>query len=444
VVLIKKKDNITRLIIVSLLIVSFGIGSIGYLLLYHDNEQGNTIERILLFSIDSSNPEYLSPTYMPKLYGLLKEQGIIYKNAWASVAAETMNGHTSMLSGCYPNSTGVLGNGVHIDGLSAADQPENPVQDPQYRFVNTIFEDIQSKPIAEQKTTGFVSGKWRLPAFLSQQADFVFASPTSKLPVAPAQYIPLVGTPITVADGDIIDQWVMTALTELVLRDDPEFVFVNLAWPDAIGHDTGSMNENHARQLRSTDDVLAQFMIDLKRMGKYKSTLFIFTSDHGMDSINDLFYISTFLRESGISVKHVHAEGQSAFVFLTNPSDSAAAVAALRGNQKVALVLNRTEMPQLNLDTDYNRTGDIYVSAKENIMMAIGDYGFAQIGTHGGVSCRDVPMAFMGPTIKKGEFIQETIPNIADIVPTIYSIWGGSYLPIPTYMDGGVINGIFE
>jgi predicted AlkP superfamily pyrophosphatase or phosphodiesterase len=360
------------------------------------------------------------------------------------MAAETQNGHTTMLTGCYSNSTGVIGNGIHIDGLSAAEQPENPVQDPKYRYVDTIFEDIQNKPLNERKTTGFVSGKWRLPAFLSQKANFTFASPTSGLPVAPPQYVPLVGTPITVADGDIIDQWVMTALTELVRRDDPEFIFVNLAWPDAIGHDMGSMNENIARQLRSTDDVLAQFMIDLKQMGKYKTTLFIFTADHGMDNINDLFYISSFLSGIGITAKHIHAEGQSAFVFLdNNTSNIDTAVTALKANPKVALVLNRTEMPQLNLDTDYNRTGDIYVSAKENIMMAIGDFGFAQIGTHGGMSCRDVPMAFMGPTIKKGEFIQSRIPHIADIVPTIYSIWGGSYDPAPAYMDGEVMTDVF-
>ena len=54
------------------------------------------------------------------------------------------------------------------------------------------------------------------------------------------------------------------------------------------------------------------------------------------------------------------------------------------------------------------------------------------MGTHGGISCRDVPLAFMGPTIKKGEFVQDTIPELADILPTIYNIWS---LAIPTYMD---------
>jgi len=438
VIEIEKKEKLAGTIIIGLVISSFAVGFIGHILFYSDDRQGDTIERIFLFSIDSSNPEYISPTYMPKLYWLLKDQGIMFKNAWAPLAAETMNGHTTMLTGCYPNSTGILGNSIHIDGATV--QPRNPVQDPKYRFVKTIFENLQEKPVAQQKTTGFVSGKWRLPAFLSNQSDYVFASPTSGLPLCPPGYESLVGYPIFFSDGDIMDEWIMTALTELVYKDDPEFVFINLAWPDAIGHDTGSLNPNHARVLRAVDDILSQFMVDLKHMGKYDSSLFIFTSDHGMDNINDILYLAPFMSDNGFAVDRIHAEGQSAFIFLTNPGETTAAVTALKANEKIAVVLNRTEMSTLHLDTDYNRTGDIYLSSKENVQIAIGDYGFAQIGTHGGISCRDVPLAFMGPTIKKGEFVQDVIPDLADIIPTIYNIWD---LTIPNYMDGRVLNEIF-
>ena len=436
----EKKEKLAVIIIIGLLVSNFGVGAIGQFLTYGDDRQGDTIERIFLFSIDGSNPEYLSPTYMPMLYSLLKDQGIMFQNAWAPIAAQTMNGHTTMLTGCYPNSTGIIGNSIYIKGLSDEDQPKNPVQDPKYRFVNTIFEDLKTKPILQQKTTGFVSGKWRLPSFLSQEADFVFAAPNSKLPLCPSGYESLVGYPLAYSDGDLIDQWIMTALTHLVYKDDPQFVFINLAWSDVVGHDTGSLNPNHARVLRAVDANIMQFIVDLKSMGKYDSSLFIFTGDHGMESIYNILYLGPLLSDNEIAVDQIHIEGHSAFIFLTNPGDTAAAVSILKNNEKVAVVLPRNEMHTLHLDTDYNRTGDIYISAKDNIQVVKRDSGFAMIGTHGGVSCRDVPLAFMGPTIKKGEFIQETIPEIADIVPTIYDIWG---LTVPNYMDGRILHEIF-
>jgi len=407
-----------------------------------DNKQGNKIERIILFSLDSCNPEYLSPDYMPKVYSLLKDEGIIYKNAWAPIAAETMNGHTTMLTGCWSNSTGIIGNGYHNSDLDEDEQPENPVQDPDHRLVDTVFEHLKKNHPSKAKKTGFISGKWRLPDFLAYDAEYVFASPVCKeFEICPKGYESLVGTPITHTDGDIYDQWSMRALTELVRKDDPEFIFINLAWLDASGHDTGSLNLNHKRELRQLDDMIWQFIIDLKAMDKYKTTLFIFTGDHGMNSMSDVFVVDKYLEENGISVDFVHAEGHSAFIFLEDKDDIDEAVELLEDNDKVSVVLPRSEMYRLHLDTYENRTGQIYISCKEDTAIAYKEFTFTVIGTHGGVSARDVPFAVMGPKIKKGEFIQDIIPGLEDIVPTIYSLWDYS---IPNYMDGRVLVEIFE
>ncbi len=437
---IEKRDKLTSIIILGLFFSSFAIGYISYLIVYQDDTQGNTIDRILLFSLDSASPEYISPNYMPKLYWLLKSEGVMYKNAWAPIASETMNGHTTMLTGCQSNSTGIIGNGFYCSDLPDDQQAENPVQDPKWRLVNTVFEDISINGYG--KTTGFVSGKWRLPAFLANESDYIFASPTNKVyPLCPPGYETIVGTPITYSDGDMTDQWVMRALTALIQRDDPDFVFINLAWVDVSGHDTGSFNENHARELRQVDDMIYQLMVDLKAMGKFDSTLFIFTGDHGMDSIRDIFDPQSYLVENGIDVKKAHGEGQSAFIFLNDKGQTDAAVNLLKANDKVAVVLNRSEMSVIHVDTYENRTGQIYISCKEDIAISMGGLSFSQIGTHGGVSARDVPMAWMGPTIKKGEFIQDKFPGLEDIIPTIYDIWGYT---IPNYMDGDVLNEIFE
>jgi len=81
------------------------------------------------------------------------------------------------------------------------------------------------------------------------------------------------------------------------------------------------------------------------------------------------------------------------------------------------------------------------MSCKETIAVSVAGFSLGSIGTHGGVSSRDVPLAFIGPRIKEGEFVQDTIPGIEDIVPTLLNLWGE---PIPSYIDGRVLNEIIE
>ncbi|MGQ4876251.1 MAG: alkaline phosphatase family protein [Promethearchaeia archaeon] len=438
----EKQNKIAFAIIFGMIIFNFFLGFLNFLPSNKQKDSLDDIKRIILFSFDSCNPEYVSPEYMPKLYSLLKEEGIMFKNAWCPLAAETMNGHTTMLTGCWPNSTGILGNSYHNSDLPDDEQPENPVQDRKHRLVNTIFEYLTEKYPEKAKKTAFISGKWRLPDFLAYGAEYVFASPVcKKFDVCPKGYEQIVGTPITHTDGDIYDQWCMRALTELIRRDDPEFIFVNLAWVDAYGHDTGAFNPNYARELKQLDNLIWQFIIDLKAMKKYSSTMFIFTSDHGMSSIKEVFNVEKYLKNNGIDTDYIHIEGHSAFIFLKNKSDTDKAVKILKESDKIAIVLSRKEMNKVHLNTFENRTGQIYISCKEYVAPSIKDLEFASIGTHGGVATRDIPMAFIGAGIKKGEFLQDTIPGLEDLVPTILYIWN---YDIPNYVDGRVLNEIFE
>jgi len=431
-----QKKKVLVSIVASLLVFNFFIGLIGFHAIDFTQDETN-IERTILISLDSCNPEYLSRDWMPKMYNLLKQQGVIYKSAWAPVSAETMNGHTSMLTGCHPSSTGIVGNGFWNN-----DTRQNivVVQDPQYRYVDTLFEDMANQGVLN--STGFVSGKWRLPRFLSNQSEFVFASPVTGIPL-PAGYEARVGLPIWNIEGDMYDQWTMRALTELVRWDDPEFIFVNLAWLDDSGHDTGSFNFNHKRELLQLDDMLYQFIIDLIAMGKYKTTLFVFTGDHGMDPIYDFFNPDEYLTSNGISIDTIHWEGHSCYIYLKTPTSAIInqTVDLLNLNEKVAIALPYWELDQLHLNTTINRTGHVFVSCQENIVVAMGDLPIMYFGQHGGVSARDVPLAFMGPKIKEREFIQSIIPELVDIVPTLYSLWGVS---IPAYMDGRVLTEIFK
>jgi len=62
----------------------------------------NKRPNIMLLSIDTWRADYFTENYMPKTYGLVKEQGILFPYAISS-ATWTLSAHASMLSGLLPS-----------------------------------------------------------------------------------------------------------------------------------------------------------------------------------------------------------------------------------------------------------------------------------------------------------------------------------------------------
>ena len=144
---------------------------------------------------------------MPKTFAEVMARGSKYKFGLTSLAAETQHGHTTMLTGAFTNNTGLIGNGYYN---ITSNKTIGVVLDPNFRLAETLIEAIEPDPTIK---TAFISGKWRLSPLLSLEADLIFASPilgiyegTTFIPL-PDGYLAKLGTPITFADGDIIDPW---------------------------------------------------------------------------------------------------------------------------------------------------------------------------------------------------------------------------------------------
>ncbi len=439
----RKKDRMVLFIIAILIGFGFSINFIATSLF--PEEKGETIERVILISIDSANPEYLTEEMMPKLYAEILSRGSKYKYALTSLASETQHGHTSMLTGAYTNNSGLIGNGYYNQTTK---ETVGVVLDPSFRLAETLFEAIEPNPSIK---TAFISGKWRLPPLLCQEADLVFASPiteqiTGESYPLPDGYLEKLGTPITYADGDIIDSWCMRALIEVIKEDDPDFIFCNLAWTDVQGHYSGGVgdySEIIKRHLRELDNSFMHLFTELKAMGKYESTLFIITSDHGMETIENIVDIEGYLIDNDIQ-NHVHVEGGSGFIFLDNPAEVDSAVELLQQHPDVAVVLNRSQMSQYPycLNTFESRTGQIYISLRDHRgltmrLPGLGEIPLSQIGSHGGIALQDVIMGWMGPNIiRTGMEVTIFVPHIVDIVPTICNLTGW---PLPAQSQGRVL-----
>jgi phosphonoacetate hydrolase len=437
-------DKTTRavlLIIIIIMAFGFSINYIAYSLFPTISHRATP--RVILISIDSGNSDYLSEEMMPKLFSEIMAHGVKYKSALTVLASETQHAHTSMLTGAFPNQTGLIGNGLYMNDTG---KTVGVLLDPSYRLAETIFEVINRTNPALK--TAFISGKWRLPPLLARGADIVIASSQSGYAI-PDDYLRRLGTPITYFDGDIIDPWIINAVIDVIKHDDPDFIFVNLAWTDVWGHFCGAVSDYAVtinQQLAELDGLFMRLFTELKAMGEFDNTLFAITSDHGMETVDKIVDIQGYLEMNGIQ-NHIHVEGGSGFIFLQNASQEINAVNLLSVHPDVAVVVPRENMSQYPycLNTLINRTGHIYISTREHTILSIHlddlNLPMGNIGSHGGIALQDVIMAWMGPNVTCPGYELRNVPHIVDIVPTICHIMG--WTP-PAQVQGRVLYEILE
>ncbi len=446
--LMRTRNLISTFLMLGIISLSTIFPLIGYVIPKKEAEAG--IQRVILISLDSCNPEYISQQYMPHLYSRIMQNGVKYKLANTILATETQSGHTSMLTGAYPSHTGFSGNGLYFaedwddPGTPGVDYPAGTsiptFIDPRLILVNTIFEQFATNGSIK---TAFISGKWRLIPLLSGGADLIFGNAKNGTIMIPEDYYSKVGAPFTYAEGDVIDSWSMNCLIEVMKNDpDVDFVFMNLAFLDDLQHAYGAYNELIYAHLRELDNLFLRLFNELESQGMYDSTLFVVTADHGSDSVEFVLNIHEIL-ENSVNPHingHVFAEGQSAHIFLDNESQLSEAITLFEGKEGIDLIIpwNNTGLPGYANYSDYNlfpyvnRSGHLFVSVKGNgAVVTNPDFPFTLFGMHGGASTQDVPLAFfcknldLDPALTGHEIIN-TIPETVDIMPTIASIMNWS------------------
>ncbi|HUY01567.1 MAG TPA: alkaline phosphatase family protein [Candidatus Deferrimicrobium sp.] len=467
----RKQNKIFLAIIVGIFILSGFMNSFSQLIGSSlTPEPGDEPRRVILISLDSCNPEYISPEYMPNLYQMIIEGGCKFQNAKTILSSNTVAGHTSMLTGAYVNTTGICGNGVRVN----ATHFNFFGQDPSYRNATTLFESIAESPLNATIDTFYICGK-PITGILSTQADFILSAKIqlalhnmqgqfSILTGGNALYIhwewdinniDLFAKDVGTAFGELepCDSWVINGLVQALKKEAPlasgkqYFYFVNTAQVDDVGHTAGAFNPNMNRHLREMDALLTRVCWTLKSLGKYNSTLFVITSDHGMSTIESTFNIERALNEFGFYHNincFIQYEGNGVFLHLYNSAYTDALVANLtQKNNEVNvmdLILPKSQYADYHLDNAANRTGDIFLSAKQGVSFVTNGIAAFQAGNHGGLNDQDVPLAFFGPRINKTRLIfnAESV-SIVDIVPTICSITGW---PLPPEADGRILSEI--
>ena len=234
--------------------------------------------RVYVVVVDGLNTEEVR--LMPFLSSLAA-QGTHYPEARSVMIAETTPNHVAMVTGVYPDSSGIVAN--DFPDVETGERTGNG--DPGQLEADSLFTLVEQQ--CPELFTAAVTSKDYLFTVMDHDrtgdgqvdADSNFANlehPTFLPP--PAGLTP--------------DETTMTEARRVVREHDPDFLFVNLGAVDRSGHadPTGSLPlptgerpvfRDTVRTI--TDTNLRLFVEELKAAGTWDSTALIVTADHSMD-----------------------------------------------------------------------------------------------------------------------------------------------------------------
>lgn len=235
--------------------------------------------RVYVVVIDGLRPDEVA--LMPFLSSLAA-QGSYYREARSVMVAETIPNHVAMVTGVYPDRSGVVAN----DFPDTRSDTVRGNEDPALLRADSMFTLVERQ--CPQLVTAAVTSKDYLYRAMQHDrtgdgkadVDSNFAN------VDDPSFIPGLGlTP---------DERTIAEATRVSRKLDPDFLFVNLGSVDRVGHvdptggatspaPTGSRPAARDAQRTLTDGYLRTFVETLKQDGRWARTALIVTADHSMD-----------------------------------------------------------------------------------------------------------------------------------------------------------------
>lgn len=444
---------------------------------------------LVVISIDQMRWDYLD-RYAAEYKGglkILREEGAVLTAQHAHIPTETGPGHAVILTGRFPDQTGIVGNEWWDRALSTkvyvvADSvyglgPENllaytlgdvlKAKDPESRVVSLSFKDRAAILLGGKKadaalwfdrkkgefvTSSYYSRPGWLAAFNARMK-----SEDGPLAEAPkAYYQQLAYTPGA-------DRLLLSLAEEVLSRyglgkdEHPDILAVSFSATDYIGHRYGSESPQMHEQLKNLDAVLGELIRKLSlHVGKRNFDL-VLTSDHGVMPLP--------ARNKGEGPVRILFDEFGASLEKTLQYQFPAKEPWILANEYPNIYLNRALASKLRLDwrvflrkaaqvLNYapgvahvyvadeigredryagvyrrsvraGRSGDLLVRVSSGVLVTIPEY----LDDHGTPYDYDtrVPLVFWGPDFKSGRFPEPAW--VADLAPTCGVLLGVSLPP---------------
>ena len=223
---------------------------------------------VFVIVVDGLMPGEVGPL-TPNL-AALRDEGTWYEESRAVMIAETIPNHVAMMTGVYPERSGIAANKYWDREGSPSDAD---LSDPEELEAKTLFTVIDEQ-----------CGAVRTAAVLSKRYLFEIFS-TGGINVAADSHWDPRPTNIPEPDGHSPD--LITMGEALARLPNADFMFVNLGDVDRSGHadETGAVGVPVVRTaaLVETDLQVGRFLEALRSSGRWEQSVVIILSDHGFD-----------------------------------------------------------------------------------------------------------------------------------------------------------------
>jgi type I phosphodiesterase/nucleotide pyrophosphatase len=363
--------------------------------------------RVYVVVVDGCRPDEAAGEHLSAVRDLA-EQGTSFTQASSVTVAETIPNHVAMMTGVYPNRSGV---------------PANSIWDAARGEVRTLGEatDLKAPTLLE-----------RLPAELGLTTasvlskDYLFGVFGER---ASQRWTPEPMLPITNHAPDI---FTIGAALDMIDEHDPALMFVNLGDVDRFGHadlSGSSLKVLRTLALIDTNAQLKRFVHHLRDSGRWERSVVILLADHGMDWSLPLSIINLTGRfdDDPLLAGNVQLaqNGGADLLYWTGPASSRAeAIVHMRQiASETDGVLSVRDPAELRMGAN---AGDLVAYAKEGWRFTDPSVISNPIpGNHGHPATERIPFVISGghPSVRRGQVSSAQVHTL-DVAPTVAALFG--------------------
>ena len=421
----------------------------------------------LVIVVDGLRPDYVTPALMPRLVRL-GQRGIVFNAHHSVFPTVTRVNASSIATGAYPETHGLLGNTVYIPAVNATKGLDTGSRE-NLEAIGRANGPLLTAPslgeiLQRAGRTLFASGSGSSgAAFLLNHtvANGAIVHQEFTRPAAFGAHVleklgapPPKAMPNAALNGRAVDAYLTLALDEI----HPDVALIWISDPDTTAHTTGIGSATASESLRLVDAEIGRIEDTLRAKGLADRTNLIVASDHGFSTHTGTLglasLVAPFARPLPAgSPDIVVAEGAIHFRAGADFARVAAIVAMLQGRPEVGAIFTRSKpgggaegvVPgTLSFGVarwNHARSAEILVSA--NWTREKNEAGYGGKTTDGGVAGHGAssPYDIHNTLIAAGpDFREHTVSDLptgnVDLAPTLLKLLG---IDIPTSMTGRVI-----
>jgi arylsulfatase A-like enzyme len=415
--------------------------------------------------VDGLRPDFVTPKIMPRL-SALGQRGVVFSAHHSVFPTVTRVNASSMATGVYPETHGLLGNNIYIPALNALSSLSTGQRDALESVARATGRLLTTPTLGElmqkaRKTLMTVGSGSSGALFLldTTGAGVAVHQDYSRPPALGARVTERLGAPPAHAvpnaalNKRAFDAYLTLGLDEI----HPDVTFMWISDPDTTAHAKGNGTPVTLQSLALVDAGIGRVEDTLRTRGLLDRTNLIVVSDHGFSSHTDELSLEALVAPFAKTLRDgskdiIVAEQAVYFRGGAEPSRVASVVSALQKRPTVGAIFTRPAgrgaegvVPgTLSFDVirwNHARAGDILVSAnwsdKANAAGLRGTTTENGVAGHGTSSPFDVHATLIaaGPDFKEHATSDVPTGNV-DLAPTLLKLLG---LPVPETMTGRVI-----